>query len=248
MKKLIVLLLLLSPMVLLAQTGRLINRIDREEAAKLVQSEAGKTSENFFVKTAAVSDKVLLSQQAGGEHTFNIVMGEESIQFDPGDVAIIHGSMTNLTNSPVKIIFNRKHIRRPTTEWTSSICFGTNCFSADKDDLDPDYAFVLDPATIGDFFLNIYENENFTGVDSIIDYIKFTAVGSTEADTLSFTLKGVLNEQLGVEDNQPKAATAPKIVTIYPSPLVEGNSIKVKISSPRESNLSYSIYDGVGRV
>ena len=63
------------------------------------------------------------------------------------------------------------------------------------------------------------------------------------------TPKGVLNGQDAVQDNKPKqAVTNPKIVAIYPTPLVQGSSIKVKVSSPRESNLSYSIYDALGRV
>ena len=85
--------------------------------------------------------------------------------------------------------------------------------------------------------------------DSVVDYIRFTALSGDPGDTVSFILKGVINMPEGVSDQQNKSLSShPKIKAVYPSPLVSGNEIKVKISSPRENSLSYSIYDGIGRV
>jgi hypothetical protein len=53
---------------------------------------------------------------------------------------------------------------------------------------------------------------------------------------------------LAKTEQSAKSVTGPKISAIYPSPLIQGASIKVKISSPKETTLSYSIYDGIGRV
>jgi hypothetical protein len=217
--------------------------IDFESSNK--EADDFKGGLNFVLKS---SDKVLLNQPLQSKGSFNIAMSDSVVYFDPGALATIHGTISNLTHSQVGIIFHRTHLRLPDSNWTSSVCFGLNCFSSKTDSIPETSAFILDPGLTGDFILNLLDPEEYNGVDSLVDYIRFTAVGSDAGDTLSYVLKAVLRPQSGVQDNQPKPIGNPKIVTIYPSPLVQGSAIKVKVSSPRESNLSYSIYDGLGRV
>lgn len=230
MKKLIVFVLALAPALLNAQTGsRLVNRIDQ-------QINSGGTWH-------------LLRMNPQAAKSFNLTIASTIINFDPGVTAPLEGSITNLTAKSVQIIFHRTHLHLPSQDWSSSVCFGQNCFAAFVDSTPASGAYSLDPGVKGSFTMN-FNSQDSLPIDSIVDYIRFTALSGDPGDTLSFILKGVLNPQhSGVQDQKTKSSISnPKIKAIYPSPLVLGDAIKVKITSPREGALSYSIYDGVGRV
>ncbi|MDP4221430.1 MAG: T9SS type A sorting domain-containing protein, partial [Bacteroidota bacterium] len=215
----------------------LINRVDDQTGARIQHT----------ISSSIDRHPLLMQNAPQAAVSFNIVMHKDEISFNPGSVATMTGDITNLTNGTVRIIFNRKHLRIP-DGWTSSVCFGTNCFSPATDSIPPMSAFSLDPGITGSFVLNIYCPAENTNIDSLIDYIRFSALSGDPEDTLSFTLKGILTAPSAVHNAQPKSGSHPMITSIYPSPLISGDAIKVKVSSPREGNLSYSIYDGVGRV
>jgi hypothetical protein len=87
---------------------------------------------------------------------------------------------------------------------------------------------------------------NPTVSDSIVDYVKFVASSGDPADTLGVMFVGTYAYS-GVEQGKAVGADPAKIVSIYPSPLISGNSVHAKVASPREMNFSYSIIDALGR-
>lgn len=245
MKKLIIIVLLILPAMLSAQErifinptgGQLINRVDGQNGIFIPQ-EMGKTSDRYTL--------LIQSPQQVGK-SFKIVMRDSVINFTPGTTSAMHGDISNLTKQPVRIIFHRTHLHLLSSDWSSSVCFGINCFAPFVDSIPPSNAYSLDTATQGLFTLN-FNSQDSLHIDSVVDYIRFTALSGDPGDTASFILKGIINAPEAVNDQPVTMLSHPKIKAIYPSPLVSGNQIKVKVSSPRESSLSYSIYDGIGRV
>jgi len=84
--------------------------------------------------------------------------------------------------------------------------------------------------------------------DTLIDYVKLTALTGDPGDTVSFSVKTVFTPQLSVQTEQRQNISGPSITAIYPSPLVQGNSLKVRVFSPRDCSFSYLIYDAISRV
>ncbi len=225
MKKLLILALLFAPTFLHAQSTGLINRTD---------AQMGKLT------------LIPLSPESA-QRSFNIVIQDTVLYFGKQKEVIIAGPIKNLTAGTVEIYFQRTHIRLP-EGWITSVCFGGNCWGDTISSTPPGYPFTLGPGDTSLFNLDLWDIMPYTMDDSVIDYLKFTDIRGTSKDTISFILKAVKLAPLAVQDNKTKSALSnPKITSIYPSPLIQGNSIKVKVSSPKESSLSYSIYDGVGR-
>ena len=243
MKKLIVIVLLLVPVFMTvvsvrAQNHILINRTDKQTGVLIQQELVSPVDRNiFFMESALQAAK-----------SFGIILEANSFTFPKTADAVINGDLSNRTKDTIKLIFERTHVRVP-NNWSSSICLGL-CFATFVDTLPQGSAYDLYTGFgTKQFQFHVLPDPNATVSDSLIDYVKLIALTGNPADTLSFLMKGILIPESGVTDQQPKNLTSgPKITAIYPSPLISGDVIKVKISSPRESNISYSIYDGIGRV
>ncbi len=208
------------------------------------------------VDAAALSASSIVSQSktdegqqkpTGASSALSLVLlNSNRVELSEGDVIIIDANIFNNTSSDISLNFIRTHVRLP-LQWTSSICFGVTCYSPGTDSLKPANAFNVPTGTQpADFHLNFYCPKG-SSPDSIVDYIKFFIQGGAPSDTVSATFVGVLPESDAVEQQKEAILGQPKIVSIYPSPLVDGSSIRVKISSPRELSFSYSIVDEVGR-
>jgi hypothetical protein len=75
--------------------------------------------------------------------------------------------------------------------------------------------------------------------------VLLTNVSGTLDDTIGLWVSAVYRGEASVAtDNQVKRST---IRSIYPSPLLSGNSINVSVESLREASYRYSIYDPFGR-
>jgi hypothetical protein len=235
MKKLLIIILLLVPSILSAQESSaqersLINRTDGQTGAR--------------IQTTTRSDKYPLLQQS--VNSFKITFPKTTIPIDSGKITELIGKIDLLGNDSVQINFHRTHLHLP-DGWTTSICFGSSCYATTTDSLIG--GFTFNKAFNSTFTLDFLCPRGATQIDSIIDYITLNNENGVPGDTVSFILKGIFSPQASVQDAQTKASTSsPKIKAIYPSPLVSGNEIKVKITSPGERSLSYSIYDAVGRI
>jgi hypothetical protein len=221
--------LLLIPALSIAQTGRLINRIDKQIASSITRNS------------------VILPTTPEANKSFSISFPSQTITLSNdgvGPISLI-GTITVNGSAPVNINFHRTHVHLP-DGWLSSVCFGSSCYSTTTDSLPVAYAFA--PNVAGSFTLDFYCPKTATQTDSIVDYIKLDVQDGDPGDTMSFFLTGILTVESAVLDQQNTLPGSPKITAIYPSPLVQGNAIRVKVTSPRESNLSYSIYDALGRV
>jgi len=232
MKKIVFALLLFMPMIASAQVHSLINRIDDETGAR--------------IQTLIGTDRypLLIQSTLGNGKSFTINFPTTSVQILSGTTTPLIGTITVKTITPVQINFRRTHLYLP-SGWATSVCFGSSCYATTTDSLPSGYTFT--PGVDGSFTLDFDCPKTATRSDSIIDYITLTAEDGDPSDTISFMLKGVYVPQAGVTESQ-QLNVGPKITSVYPSPLVQGSAIKVRVSSPRETNLSYTIYDGVGRV
>ena len=182
--------------------------------------------------------------------TFSIQFDSKHIKITPGTTVEIDGHITNLTQFSVPLQFFRSHLRLPNT-WTASICFGATCYSPAKDSFsvesdDPPYYALPAGQTGAEFRWNLYCPASYKGTDSLIDYIRFVAYGSDASDTVSTLLTGYSDMPSGVYDVSP-AASAQRITSVFPSPLLNGNAIRLRVSVPHEMGFNYSISDELGR-
>ena len=241
MKKLLVFALpLLVPVLANAQSGRLINRIDRQTGTSITLINA---DGSFDSRT-----KPLLRMEPQKAKSFRVVLQDSSITGIYGESPEISATIISSSLSVVKMIFERTHLRID-TNMSAGICL-CSCYADFLDTLPAsgacDLGGITQPWT---FLFHPHCVNKISQTDSIVDYVKLTALTGDPGDTVSFIVKGVFKPASGVADNQPKPVSSnPKITAIYPTPLIQGNSIKVKVLSPLESSLSYSIFDAVGRV
>jgi hypothetical protein len=181
-----------------------------------------------------------------GPSSFGITFDQNTTDMLPGQTVSISGHIFNKTQNDVHLKFYRWHVRLPDS-WTSSICFGTNCYSPRTDSFAVDGYFSLPAGSVGgEFRLNLYCPSNTGTTDSVFDYIKFVALSGDPSDTLSSFFSGTYITE-GVDQGKAIAGDPAKIVSIYPSPLLTGNSVHAKVASPHEMNFSYSIIDALGR-
>ncbi len=243
MKKLLVFVLMLSPVLLNAQTteviatGRLINRIDQQSASFITHETR--------IETAVSQNKS--SFLHGNPKSFKFTLQDSVVTGPQGGAPELAGFISNATKQQINVIFERTHLRID-SNLASSICL-CSCYSDLLDTLPATSACSLDVGIPSwNFLFHPHTNNAILQTDTISDYIKLTALSGDPSDTISFIVEGILTPVDGVQDQKTQSLSNPRITAIYPSPLVQGSAIKVKVSSPRESNLSYSIYDGIGRV
>jgi hypothetical protein len=238
MKKLIIALLLIVPTLLSAQTRVLINRVDGQTGARITHETT-----QFVISDG----HPLLFQPQSSEKSFKVVLSDSSITGYSGQAPELSAVVTNNTTHPLNMVFERTHLRIDSNV-TSGICL-CNCYADFLDTLPESSSCSLGVSTPGwNFLFHPHCPNAISGQDSVVDYIKLRALTGDPGDTVSFILKGVFLPQDNAVAQSNQGSSGPKIVAVYPSPLVQGSTIKVRISSPRESTLSYSIYDGVGRV
>ncbi len=160
----------------------------------------------------------------------------------PGDVTYQIIQIKNNTDSTIILNVYRTHHHLP-VQWTSSICSPITCYPAGRDTL-PEFVFAPG-ATAVEYILNIY-CPAFTFADSIVDELVFVAQTGNVNDSVHGTYVGAVTPLQGVEPNKTISIQS-KILSVYPSPLIDGNAIRVKINSPREQSFTYSIIDEIGK-
>jgi hypothetical protein len=235
MKRLIIVILLLSPLAGFTQIRGLINRVDEQSGVRIVK----------IFEPRPVDSHPLLMQE--NPKSFTISLRDTIVTTIAGGFLEIQGTLTNFTDKSVKIIFERTHLKVD-TNLSAGICDLCNCYANSKDSLTVAQSCSVAPGLSVQkiSYSPVAIAENLTAADTLIDYIKWTALSGDPGDTISFTIKTIFMPQAAVK-SKPLQNASPSITALYPSPLVQGNSLKVKISSPRDYSFSYSIYDAVGR-
>lgn len=178
--------------------------------------------------------------------SFSISFDATSVELVPGQTVSILGTIANTTSADVQLKFFRYHLHIPDT-WTSSICFGENCYAPRVDSFSEFASYTLPAGTVNaEFRLNLYCPSDYNGTDSVVDYVRFEAYGSDASDTVSGLFTGYYQGQNSAQDIAPPA-DKPKITSVFPSPLLNGNSIRLRVSVPHDMGFTYSISDEVGR-
>lgn len=230
----------LLAMVLLA--GSAVAQVVRVEPASFSQTFLG--SRGVVERIIYHIDPIRPQSTAS---SFDIRFDSIETPLEKGNSVALTGHMTNLLIAPVDIKFYRYHVHIPAT-WTSSICFGDNCYAPRTDSFaTTTQPYSLPPGgTGGEFRLSMYCPANYTMSDSIVDYVKFVAVGGDDGDTIGVLLRGYLLID-GVEQSGAASVGGPRITSLFPSPLLSGNSIRLNINVPREMGFNYAIFDEMGR-
>ncbi len=175
-----------------------------------------------------------------------VIKGSNRGEMTAGDVINLDADIYNNTPNEVQLNFKRTHLNIP-LNWTSSICFGITCYAPKTDSLKSDAAFTLPAGTEPvNFHLSLYCPPG-SFPDSVVDYIKFFIQDGSEADTVSSIFIGYLGGLASVGQTNELTNSQPEIISIYPSPLTNGSSVRVKINSPYETDVKYSIFDEGGR-
>lgn len=224
-------------------SDKLINRLDNQSDQRWEHSVS-------FSIAAANNGPVLFDKErnlqtpTGLTGAYSITFNEQNIEFTSGTSGNIKGHLVNHTDSTLRLVFHRWQ-SLPNDEWNSSVCFGDACYIYFVDSLPwGNIEYYEFPAKAeAEFKLTVYAPDGAN--DSMTAYIQIQAINTTSDDSIGFFLgaKAIPLESVGTSQIRPNF----KIQSIYPSPLVSGSSIKVKLTSPQSAGYSYAIFDNLGR-
>ena len=203
--------------------SNLINRIDHQENFSPING--------YSVQPLSEAPKAI-----------TVTAEEPRVSVTSGDITYQKVHIKNNTDSTLILNVYRKHLHLP-LKWTSSICSPITCYPAGRDTL-PEFVFAPGVLPV-DYILNIY-CPTLSFPDSIVDELVFVVKTGNINDSVHGTYTGVLQPFAGVEPNKTISIQT-KILSVYPSPLLDGNAIRVKINSPREQSFTYSIMDEIGK-
>lgn len=169
----------------------------------------------------------------------------QSITFTPGQPGnSIKAHLVNHTDSTLKLVFRRWQTL-PNDSWFTNVCFGDLCYIHFVDSLPwgsiEYYEFPGNSEAEFKLLINAPEDAN----DSMSAYIRIQAINTTDEDSVGFFLSAKAMPQSSVGTSNVK--TTFKIQSVYPSPLVSGSSLKVKLTAPENAGYSYAIFDNLGR-
>ena len=241
MKTFVFFLVLLVASYSSAQERNLINRVDLQSA------EQASRIEHRVYSRVCLDSKVAVPASAETK-TFSIMLDESTVdlkKFSFGYYGSIIGVITNYTTDTVRLIFNREQTRETdeVAGWSTSVCFGDICHTASVSSVPPENAFKLPPSGQAEFRLNV--TSLVKNDDSILVHILVSAVGSTAEDTVGLWMSAIAKDPASVSEDQ--ATRRSRIRAVYPSPLIIGNQINVRIDAARDLGYRYSIFDQFAR-
>lgn len=184
-----------------------------------------------------------LQTPASQDQSFSIHFTDQVIEFE-GTSGNIKAHLINNTDDTLHLVFRRRQLL-PNDQWSSSVCFGDLCYLSFVDSLPwgtiPYYEFL--PKAEAEFKLAVYVPEGAD--DSMAAYITIQSINTASQDSVGFFLAAIAKPQssVGTSDTKPNF----KIQSIYPSPLVSGSSLKVKLTAPENAGYSYTVFDNLGR-
>jgi hypothetical protein len=223
----------------------LINRLDKQSDQRWEHSVSFTIAPTADNNTPVLFDKKRNIQTPAQDiGAFSIHYGSTDTVFTGGAVCNMSAHLYNNTDSILHLVFHRWQTL-PNDTWFSSVCFGDACYLARVDSLPwgfiEYYEFPPHSETI--FKLALYAPEDAN--DSMDAYIRIQAINTKPDDTVGFFLsaKAVPQSSVGASN----AKTSFKIQSVYPSPLVSGSPLKVKLTAPDNAGYSYTIFDNLGR-
>jgi hypothetical protein len=195
-------------------------------------------ADNQLGKTSGL--KIIVDRQSV-DRSFDVNVEEKRIEFTAGDYVSFHGMMENKSSEVLQMNFYRHQVL-PSDEWSSSVCFGIMCYMQSVDSLPPHSYYEFQPGEKSEFKVALTSAPNKT--DSIVIYLKIAAMNTTEGDTIGFWLVGVAQ---GDQSVGASTANDARILSVYPSPMMTGSSIRASVRVPEYTGYSYSIFDINGR-
>jgi hypothetical protein len=226
-------------------TSILVNRLDSQTGQRwehVVSSSIGATG---ATNTPVLFDKERnLQTPANHDESFSIHFPSQVIEFKSGTIGNIKAHLVNNTDDTLHLVFRRWQ-SLPNESWNSSVCFGDLCYIYLVDSLPwstiPYYEFL--PHAEAEFKLAVYAPKGAD--DSMGAYIRIQALNTPDQDTVGFFVAAKATPQSSVGQSDTKLNF--KIQSIYPSPLVSGSALKVKLTAPENAGYSYTVFDNLGR-
>lgn len=223
----------------------LINRVDAQNGERWQHSVNFTIGASTAPSTPVLLDKVRPAQKpAQQNNSFSISFPSQTIEFTGGGVGNVKAHLINTTDSTIRLVFRRWQTL-PNEEWNSSVCFGDACYIYFVDSLPwGNIEFYEFPARAeAEFKLAVFAPEGAN--DSMSAYIRIQAINTTDDDSIGFFLVAKAIPLESISGSNTK--TNFKIESVYPSPLVSGSSLKVKLSAPQNAGYTYAIFDNLGR-
>lgn len=226
-----------------------INRFDKQDGQRWQHEISSSVTAVSSIRNNGMIlfDKerpVQTSANHGATFSFTFTT-DQSITFTPGQPGnSIKAHLVNHTDSTLKLVFRRWQTL-PNSSWFTNVCFGDLCYIDFVDSLPwgsiEYYEFPAKAEAEFKLLINAPEGAN----DSMSAYIRIQAINTTDEDSVGFFLvaKAKPLESVGASN----AKTSFKIQSVYPSPLVSGSSLRVKLTSPESAGYSYMVFDNLGR-
>lgn len=226
----------------------LINRLDKQSDQRWeheIQEYTTSLPKFNDVDSRVLFDKKRsLQTPTNLDQSFSINFTSQVIEFEGGTNGNIKAHLVNNTDDTLHLVFRRWQTL-PSDTWNSSVCFGDLCYIYFVDSLPwgniQHYEFL--PKAEAEFKLTVYAPEG--AYDSMSAYIRIQAINTTNQDSVGFFLvaKARPLESVGASNTKRNF----DIQSVYPSPLVSGSSLKVKLTSPENAGYSYTVFDNLGR-
>ncbi|MCC7431043.1 hypothetical protein IT568_09390, partial [bacterium] len=149
----------------------------------------------------------------GNDGTLGFVQAWQLVEF--------HGDVTNLTNAPITIRFNRAYENYPPNGfWSSSICVGSNCFAPWIGDT----TFVVDANSTQDIRLNVTPGTVQGQAKIIVEYSNLN--NPTEKFVQDYYVSTA--EVTGIK-NETKILPTFKLSQNYPNPFNPTTQISLSV-------------------
>ncbi|HEY6171553.1 MAG TPA: T9SS type A sorting domain-containing protein [Candidatus Kapabacteria bacterium] len=231
----------------LAQDIRVINRVDKQSDQRWnheVSSSVMATGATDNSTPVPLDKERSLQTPANSDLSFSIHFPSQVIEFDAGTIGNIKAHLVNNTDDTLHLVFRRWQTLP--NGWNSSVCFGDLCYLYFVDSLPwggLEY-YEFPPRAEAEFKLAVSAPDGAS--DSMAAYIQIQAINTNNEDSVGFFLAAKAHVPLaavGTSDPKPNF----NIQSVYPSPLVSGSSLKVKLTAPDNAGYSYTIFDNLGR-
>jgi hypothetical protein len=231
------------------QNDVLINRLDKQSDSRWQHTVTATPISTIYsseMESPVLLDKDrVLPTAAGGTTSFSLTITDPRVNFTSGSTGNIKGHIVNNTDMPLQLVFRRWQTLPP-DEWNSSVCFGDLCYIYFVDSLPwgDNYPYYELPAKgEAEFKLAVFAPAGAD--DSMHAYIRISALNTAQEDTAGFFVAAKAEPQsdVGLTDSKPNF----KILSVFPTPLVNSGTIKVSVMSPANTGYSYTIFDNLGR-
>ncbi len=184
----------------------------------------------------------ILFSNVNKAQSFTFQTDQNTVNGNPGSLLVINVPLVNISSDTLSFYINRRVNDLP-GGWTSSMCFGLNCFPAELDSVATTPYFGNHPAAPGDtvdFSLDFFTDSTILGTG----HVKLVAKNmSNPSDSIVIDLYGSTQPtSVGEESGNPNTYS---LSQNYPNPF--NPSTMINFSLAKSGYTTLKIYDVLGK-